>query len=211
MRSVPSPARFRYNLSDKIAQFEESIADTLVVRAFDKNCLVDGNVVSDFFSILGAPTFHTTVTPAKNISLSAEGVILMQTYGRLLHPNDIPPDQRKPKDVRILEQALYRHRNGTKPQPSPPTRAYILEADRNEIATLKQRWGVEFRLEVNNGRAFDCPSASNRFIDHFEYRKGALFGAGFRALIEILRILVRWSFRRPFQLVLRQFRQTTST
>ena len=90
----------RYNYHDWVQPFDDFF-DEMVVRPYDPNEFVGGEIVQDFYSIVGFKQKNAAPNIVRNRSLSSLQVAALQQAVRRLRERGIHPASQVPRDVKV--------------------------------------------------------------------------------------------------------------
>ena len=156
--SFMSPMNFRYRFIDIIKIWGEIFApEQINVRVFNRELFPDGSVILDFQNIVET-FFKKDInldigTSAANESLSAEAMIILQKYRKLVYPHE---DNTFKKDSNVLVLNLQKSKDQllqTKPQLLDKVATYIRQKHANDIHSLRDMYGIEFPKPLPKNKA----------------------------------------------------------
>ena len=150
------PRKYRYRFREIIEKWSSAFDANVVVRPFERALLHQNCVVRDF-SRVAADFFGCDVGPVEtldaNVSLSAEGMAVMQKYRRAYYPR--ANDVHKPDSTRLVrllaesQSALPQ----TKPRLRPEVASLILARHHDELAWLREKHGIDLGPAGNGSGA----------------------------------------------------------
>jgi len=143
----PCPERYKYGFRWAIEGWEEVFPGRVRVRPFERDQLVEGCVVRDFFFVAGelfGNDFRGVDVVRRNESLSSEAVYLLQRYRQEFHPDadDVfLPDS----DLILTELAGVQSKVMTsKLELLPRIRRRILRRHEEDLRWMAHVYGIRF-------------------------------------------------------------------
>lgn len=143
---IPHPPKQSFR---PIIQSYQEVAP-VVVRAYDKDVLREGDIVKDFlhhFIPNMPPDSFIEAERSNNEALSAEVSSLIQQYRRIVHPDD--DDVVYPEDKRLAHtlSRIAKEKGLTRSASLKPSLArYIEKQSRGELNWLEENYGIRFPL-----------------------------------------------------------------
>lgn len=141
------PQKFHYNFLRTIQLWSDVfLQENLEIRLFqpqkfpDKSVILDfQNCASDFFRV----KIELENTIYLNKSLSAEGIIILQNYRKLFHPNADQVFQEDSNTLISLLQSSALEVEQTKAKLSPEVAHFVTMLHQEDIRKLKEVYGVD--------------------------------------------------------------------
>jgi hypothetical protein len=141
-----TPAQFRYRFLESINCWSKVFQpESLEIRIFQAQNFPDGSVVLDF-NKCASKFFKTSIQledESRNTSISAEGMIILQKYRRLVYPDD---NNVFKKDSTLLISLLRKSQleiHQTKPKLSRQALSTIIRSHEKDINILKDYYGID--------------------------------------------------------------------
>lgn len=166
--SIPSPTKFKYEMTESILNWSSICSGNIIVREFNRNKLKNNNVIDDFKNTIKEKigiNIDLTTKESSNESLSSEGAYAIQVIQEsIAKSNSLDKKLEKEK----LKKIIYSLPNGTKPQLKNTIRNIILFRFRNEIKKIKEKFSLFDDINPPKNQEINCDFKNIRLIDIME-------------------------------------------
>lgn len=164
---LPTPDKFRYDLSDAIDNWSSLKPTSLTIKEFDIKQLIEQDVVKDMESYI-CNVFNTTIylelIKQQNETMSVEGTVLLQEFHKALFNSNIDMSSRHKFIDRARKFSKTAHL-GNKPILKPSIVKYIHKSYELEILNLNKEYGIFMSIQIPEGKKEEMKSEPLDFID----------------------------------------------